>query len=97
MHVLSRLLLPLVLLLFSGTPVLAQNGAWTVSETKGNVAVIASRGQRPATNGLQLAAGATVRTQAKSSAELVRGREFVTLRQNAQSRIPEAARSRSIM
>ena len=97
MQTLSRLLLPLILLLFSGTPALAQNGAWTISETKGTVTVIDTRGQRPATAGLQLAAGATVRTQAKSSAVLVRGREFVTLRQNAQIRIPEAARSRSIM
>lgn len=38
-----------------------------------------------------------MRTQARSSAVLVREREFVTLRQNAQIRILEAERSRSVM
>ncbi|MFN9633868.1 MAG: FecR domain-containing protein, partial [Erythrobacteraceae bacterium] len=97
MRALYRLLLPIALLLFSGVPALAQSGDWTIAEAKGSVLVIDSRGQRGAVNGVALEPGATVRTQAKSSAVLVRGREFVTLRQNAQIRIPEAARSRSIM
>lgn len=93
----SRLVLLLLSLLLSGAPALAQDGSWTISETKGTVLVIDSRGERRAADGTTLAAGATVRTQARSSAVLVRGREFVTLRQNAQIRIPEATRSRSIM
>ena len=97
MRALYRILLPIALLLFSGVPALAQSGDWTITETKGSVLVFDSRGQRGAVNGVALEPGAMVRTQAKSSAVLVRGREFVTLRQNAQIRIPEAARSRSIM
>ncbi len=96
MHHLSRLLLSL-LLLFSAVPALAQGAGWTISEIKGRVVVIDSRGERPASAGQALVPGATVRTQARASAVLVRGREFVTLRQNAQVRIPEAARSRSIV
>jgi hypothetical protein len=90
-------MLPIILLLFSGLPAYAQSGSWTIAEAKGAVVVIDSRGTRPAVNGLALAPGATVRTQARSSAVLVRGREFVTLRQNAQIRIPDAERSRSVM
>ncbi len=97
MRALCRLMLPIILLLFSGLPAYAQSGGWTITEAKGAVVVIDSRGTRPAVNGLTLAPGATVRTQARSSAVLVRGREFVTLRQNAQIRIPEAERSRSVM
>lgn len=96
MHHLSRLLLSL-LLLFSAVPALAQGAGWTISEIKGRVVVIDNRGERPASAGQALVPGATVRTQARASAVLVRGREFVTLRQNAQVRIPEAARSRSIV
>lgn len=76
---------------------LAQKGSWTISETKGTVLVFDSSGERAATAGVDLAPGATVRKQARSSAILVRGRGFVTLRQNAQIRIPEAVRSRSII
>ena len=97
MRALCRLMLPIILLLFSGLPAYAQSGGWAIIEAKGAVVVIDSRGTRPAVNGLALAPGATVRTQARSSAVLVRGREFVTLRQNAQVRIPEAERSRSVM
>ena len=97
MRLYSHLLLPLFLLLFSGTAALAQSKNWLISEAKGSVLIIDSRGERPAANGQAVSAGAMVRTQARSSAVLVRGREFVTLRQNAQIRIPDAARSRSII
>jgi hypothetical protein len=86
-----------ILLLFGGMLALAQNGAWTVSEAKGTVTVIDARGQRSAKAGTKLLSGATVRTAARSSAVLARGREFVTLRQNAQLRIPEAARQRGLV
>ncbi|MFM7349827.1 MAG: FecR domain-containing protein [Erythrobacter sp.] len=94
MQHLSRVLLPLLVLLIGGTSAIAQNGAWTVSEAKGVVLVVDARGQRAAKAGTELAAGATVRTEARSSAVLVRGKEFVTLRQNAQLRIPTAAAAR---
>lgn len=97
MRYLSRLLMPLILLMFSGAPALAQSVGWTISETKGSVVVIDSRGERAASVGLAVTPGATVRTKAQSSAVLVRGREFVTLRQNAQIRIPEAVRDKSII
>ena len=97
MRLLPRFIMPVLLLLFGGMPALAQNGAWTVSEAKGTVTVIDARGQRSAKAGTELLSGATVRTAARSSAVLVRGREFVTLRQNAQLRIPEAARERGLV
>ena len=97
MRALTKLLLPIAVLLFGSATAFAQSGNWTVSEAKGRVVVIDSRGTRPAVNGLALGPGATVRTEARSTAVLVRGKEFVTLRQNAQIRIPEAARSRSVM
>lgn len=87
-RLLSCLILPFVALLFSGAPALAQNGGWTISEAKGSVLVIDTRGQRPATVWTELATGAPIRTHARSSAVLVRGREFVTMRKNAQLRIP---------
>ncbi|WP_172835900.1 FecR domain-containing protein [Porphyrobacter sp. CACIAM 03H1] len=93
----TRILLPLLLLLFSGTPALAQSGPWTVSEVKGVVTVVDARGQRPATVGTALAAGATIRTDSRASAVLVRGEEFVTMRQNAQLRIAPAERERGII
>ncbi len=97
MRNLSRLLLPLLLLLFSGAPALAQTAGWTISEAKGSVLVIDSRGERAASVGLAITPGATVRTKAQSSAVLVRGREFVTLRQNAQIRIPQVTSEKSII
>jgi hypothetical protein len=97
MRILSRLLLPLLLLFFSGAPALAQNGVWTVSEAKGVVTVIDASGQRPAKVGTALVPGATIRTDARASAVLVRGREFVTMRQNAQLRIAPAVRERGII
>ena len=97
MRLLSRLILPLLVLLFSGAPALAQATGWTISETKGTVLVIDARGERAATVGTQLAPGATIRTAARSTAVLVRGREFVTMRQNAQLRIPQAAQARGIV
>ena len=97
MRILSRLLMPLLLLLFSGAPAYAQDGPWTVSEAKGVVTVIDTRGQRPAKAGMQLASGATIRTDARASAVLVRGKEFVTLRQNAQLRIAPAVRERGVI
>ena len=97
MRTIYRLLLPVLLLLFSGVPALAQNGAWTVSESKGVVTVIDPAGQRPAKVGTQLVAGAAIRTGAGASAVLVRGREFVTMRQNAQIRIVPAQRERGII
>jgi hypothetical protein len=97
MRIVTRILLPLLLLLFSGTPALAQSGPWTVSEVKGVVTVVDARGQRPATVGTALAAGATIRTDSRASAVLVRGKEFVTMRQNAQLRIAPAERERGII
>lgn len=97
MRLLSRLLMPILLLLFSGTAALAQDAGWRVSEAKGNVIVIDASGERKAATGLAVAPGATVRTAARSTAVLVRGREFVTLRQNAQIRIPQATKERSLM
>ncbi len=97
MRLLSRLLMPILLLLFSGTAALAQEAGWRVSEAKGNVIVIDASGERKAATGLAVAPGATVRTAARSTAVLVRGREFVTLRQNAQIRIPQATKERSLM
>ncbi len=96
MRHLSRLLLPLLLLMFSGAPALAQNVSWTISEAKGSVVVIDGRGERAASVGLAVAPGAIVRTKALSSAVLVRGQEFVTLRQNAQIRIAPEAREKSL-
>lgn len=96
MQYLSRLLLPFFLLLFSGAPALAQSGEWTVTEVKGVVTIVDVRGERPAKAGATLAAGAALRTEARSSAVLVRGREFVTMRQKAQIRLP-AARERGLM
>jgi hypothetical protein len=97
MRHLSRLLLPLLLLIFSGAPALAQSNGWTISEAKGSVVVIDARGERAASVGLAVSPGATVRTRAQSSAVLVRGQEFVTLRQNAQIRIPPAQREKSLI
>jgi hypothetical protein len=97
MRTLYRLVLPILLLLFSGAPALAQSPAWTVSEAKGQVTVIDPAGQRAAKVGTTLVAGATVRTGAGASAVLVRGREFVTMRQNAQLRIAPAVRERGII
>jgi len=97
MRIMQRLLLPLVLLLFGGMPALAQGAAWTVSEAKGVVTVIDAQGTRPASVGTRLAPGATVRTAARASAVLVRGKEFVTMRQNAQLRIAPAQRERGIV
>ena len=97
MRNLSRLLMPLLLLLLGGAPALAQTADWTISEAKGTVLVIDSRGEHAATTGQVVTAGAMVRTKAQSAAVLVRGREFVTLRQNAQIRIPEAVREKSIV
>ncbi|MBA4008563.1 MAG: hypothetical protein C0486_07275 [Erythrobacter sp.] len=97
MRILQRLVLPLLLLLFSGGPALAQGAVWTVSEAKGVVTVIDSQGTRPAKVGAPLAPGATVRTAARASAVLVRGKEFVTMRQNAQLRIAPAQRERGIV
>jgi hypothetical protein len=97
MRIVQRLVLPLILLFFSGAPALAQGAVWTVSELKGEVTVIDAGGQRPAKVGTQLAPGATVRTAARASAVLVRGKEFVTLRQNAQLRIAPAERKRGIV
>ena len=97
MRILQRLFLPILLLLLSGTPALAQSGPWTVSEAKGTVTVIDAQGQRPARVGTQLAPGAMVRTAARASAVLVRGNEFVTMRQNAQLRIAPAQRERGIV
>jgi len=97
MRIVQRLILPLLLLLFGGVPALAQSGSWTVSEAKGSVTIIDARGSRAAKVGAQLAEGATVRTAAQSSAVLVRGKEFVTMRQNAQLRIAPAERERGIV
>ena len=97
MRLLSRLLFPILLLLFSGTAAFAQEAGWTISEAKGQVTVIDARGERKGDAGIAVAPGMTVRTAARSTAVLVRGREFVTLRQNAQIRIPEASRERSII
>lgn len=97
MRVLCRLFLSMLLLVFSGASAVAMNADWTISETKGAVVVIDSHGEHMATIGLAVAPGATVHTKARSSAVLVRGREFVTLRQNAQIRIPELSPDRSIM
>ncbi|MCU0948717.1 MAG: FecR domain-containing protein, partial [Porphyrobacter sp.] len=92
----SRLVLAVLLTLVGTAPAYAQTGPWTISEAKGGVVVIDASGERAAKVGQAIAPGATVRTRAKATAVLVRGSEFVTLRQNAQIRIPEAARSRSI-
>ncbi|MFY8048447.1 MAG: FecR domain-containing protein, partial [Erythrobacter sp.] len=89
--------MPLLLLLFSGATAYAQDGPWAVSEAKGVVTVIDAKGQRPAKAGMQLASGATIRTDARASAVLVRGKEFVTLRQNAQLRIAPAVRERGVI
>ena len=97
MRLLSRLLFPILLLLFTGTAAFAQEASWTISEAKGQVTVIDARGERKGDAGIAVAPGMTVRTAARSTAVLVRGREFVTLRQNAQIRIPEASRERSII
>lgn len=97
MRILCRLLMPLLLLLFSGATAYAQDGPWAVSEAKGVVTVIDAKGQRPAKAGMQLASGATIRTDARASAVLVRGKEFVTLRQNAQLRIAPAVRERGVI
>ena len=97
MRIVQRLILPLLLLVFSGVPALAQSAGWTVSEAKGAVTIIDARGSRAAKVGAQLAPGDTVRTAAKSSAVLVRGKEFVTMRQNAQLRIAPAQRERGIV
>jgi hypothetical protein len=96
MRLLTRLVLS-VLLLLSGAAAYAQDGAWTVSEAKGVVTVTDSTGQRPARVGTQIAPGAIVRTGERASAVLVRGREFVTLRQNAQLRIAPAVRERGVI
>ncbi|WP_197273753.1 FecR family protein, partial [Porphyrobacter sp. AAP60] len=97
MRLLSRIFMPIMLLLFSGVAAHAQNAGWTISEAKGSVMVIDAQGQRAATTGAAVVPGAMVRTAAKSTAVLVRGREFVTLRQNAQIRIPQTAPERSLV
>lgn len=94
-RLIARLMMPILLLLLGGAPALAQASGWSVSEAKGVVVVIDAQGQRPAKAGTALAAGATIRTEARSSAVLVRGREFVTMRQNAQLRIPAPAQAQA--
>ncbi len=96
MRFLSRLILPMLVLLFSGAPAFAQGASWTISEAKGTVIIIDDTGERAAKAGSQIASGAVVRTKARSTAVMVRGREFVTLRQNAQIRIPAASRQRTV-
>ena len=97
MRLLCRFFMPIMLLLFSGVPALAQSGGWTISEAKGSVIVIDARGERAGTAGTAVVPGAMVRTAAKSTEVLMRGREFVTLRQNAQIRIPQTAPERSLV
>lgn len=97
-RILSRLILPLIVLLPGGAPALAEAGGasgWSISEAKGHVVVIDTAGERAARAGMALSPGATVRTAARASAVLVRGREFVTMHQNAQLRIPLPAERRA--
>ncbi len=86
-----------LVMLACATAVAAQDGGWKVSESKGAVTIIDSASERTATLGMIVPAGAAVQTGAKSSAVLVRGKEFVTLRQNSRVRIAPADRQRSIV
>ncbi len=97
MSKLFRFFLPLFLILFGSVPAFAQGMDWTISEAKGAVVLIDARGERRAEPGAILAPGAIVRTKAQSIAVLVRGREFVTLRQNAQIRIAPPKQERSLV
>ena len=91
------LVLPVFVLMFSATSAFAQSTGWAISEAKGTVLIIDNAGERIAKPGSEVASGAVVRTKAGSTAVMVRGREFVTLRQNAQIRIPEASRPRTVI
>lgn len=86
-----------LVMLACATAVAAQDGAWKVSESKGAVTIIDSASERTATLGMIVPPGAAVQTGTKSSAVLVRGKEFVTLRQNSRVRIAPADRQRSIV
>jgi hypothetical protein len=89
-------LLVSLFILLTGTPALAQDGPWRVSEANGSVTVSSGGSTRAARVGATLEAGDAIRTGARSSAILVRGREFVTVRQNSSIKIAEPRRSRSV-
>ncbi|ANK12060.1 FecR family protein [Erythrobacter neustonensis] len=96
-RIMPRVLLAFLALILGSTPALAQASGWSVSEARGTVTLADASGTRPAKPGAVLAAGTMVRTGAGSSAVLVRGREFVTMRHNAQLRIAPTARERGIV
>ena len=87
---------PLALLL-CGTSAIAQSGPWTISEVNGSVTIVDADGARTAQIGTMLDSGDKVSTGEQSSAVLVRGREFVTVRQNSQIQVPEEQRERSVI
>ena len=96
MRQLFALFVPFFMLL-CGSPALAQEGPWRVSEANGTVTVSNANGSRAAREGIVLRAGDNIRTAQRSSAVLVRGREFVTVRQNSSVKIPAAQRKRSVL
>jgi len=83
--------------LASTTSVHAQTGPWTVSDARGDVVIRDGDSRRNAYSGARLPAGTLLTTGEKSSAILVRGREFVTLRANSQIRIPAVRGERSVV
>ena len=95
MRSLIALLAPIFMLL-SGSPAFAQEGPWRISEASGTVTIVGDDGNRAAREGATVQAGEHVRTAARSSAVLVRGREFVTVRQNSSLQIPAPQRERSV-
>src|SRR5690606_5194077 len=69
---------------------MAQDG-WRVSESSGDVRVIANGQTRPLTRGMLLASGSTIASGARARAVLVSGRDYVILSPSSRVRLPAVA------
>lgn len=79
---------------FIGTPALAAPAQWRVSEVAGNVEIVENGRARLATRGATLLPGASVRTDARARAVLVRGKEVVMISHATSIRVPGVAETR---
>ncbi len=75
---------------FASGEALAQSG-WRVSESSGDVRVIANGQARPVSRGMLLASGSTIASGARARAVLVSGRDYVILSPASRVRLPAIA------
>lgn len=83
-----KTIIGLAVLAFAASGEAMAQGGWRVSETSGDVRVMASGQTRPLTRGMLLASGSTIASGARARAVLVNGRDYVILSPSSRVRLP---------